>query len=92
MERESAWLKYDDAAAAELEELAASYIDFISENKTERACAAAAVRLAEEAGYRPLSEAVEAGAPLRPATRCGRARGVRPSCWRMSGPSRWSRA
>lgn len=66
MERESAWLKYDDAAVAELEELAASYIDFISENKTERACAAAAVRLAEEAGYRPLSEAVEAGARLAP--------------------------
>ena len=43
MEREVAWKKYDEAASAEVEALAADYIDFISDNKTERECAAAAI-------------------------------------------------
>ena len=34
MERESAWKRYDEDQLAELEQLAAGYIDFISENKT----------------------------------------------------------
>ena len=50
MERETAWKKYDKAALAELETLAADYIDFISDNKTERECAAAAIAAAEDAG------------------------------------------
>ena len=41
MEREVAWKKYDEASLDELEALAVDYIDFISENKTERECAAA---------------------------------------------------
>ena len=40
MEREVAWKKYDEASLDELEALAVDYIDFISENKTERECAA----------------------------------------------------
>ena len=43
MEREVAWKKYDEAALDELEALAVDYIDFISENKTERECATAAI-------------------------------------------------
>ena len=43
MEREVAWKKYDEASLDELEALAIDYIDFISENKTERECAAAAI-------------------------------------------------
>ncbi|MBQ3106209.1 MAG: aminopeptidase, partial [Eggerthellaceae bacterium] len=65
MEREVAWRKYDDADLAALGELAADYITFISENKTERECAVAAIRLAEEHGYLPLDEAVREGRALQ---------------------------
>ena len=54
MERDVAWNKYDEADDEALEELAAEYIGFISQNKTERECAASAIRLAEAYGYRPL--------------------------------------
>lgn len=66
MEHETAWKKYDEADLEALEHLAAEYIDFISENKTERACAATAVTMAEAAGYRPLAAAVSEGRTLKP--------------------------
>lgn len=66
MEREVAWKKYDEAALAELGKLGADYIEFISKNKTERECAAAAVELAEKAGYRSLEDAVREGRMLAP--------------------------
>ena len=66
MEHEVAWKKYDEVDLEALEGLAANYIDFISENKTERRCAAAAIAMAEKAGYSPLSEAVREGRALRP--------------------------
>ena len=59
MEREVAWKKYDEAASAEVEALAADYIDFISDNKTERECAAAAIA-AVRAASRDELFAVEA--------------------------------
>ena len=65
MERESAWKRYDTAQLVELEALAGRYIDFISENKTERACAKAAVAAAEAAGYMPLEDAVRDGRALK---------------------------
>ena len=65
MEREVAWKKYDEASLDELEALAVDYIDFISENKTERECAASAVALAEEHGYLPLDQAVREGRALK---------------------------
>ena len=65
MERDVAWKKYDDADLEALEHLAAEYIDFISDNKTERACAATAIALAEEHGYRALDEAVREGRALK---------------------------
>ena len=61
----TAWKKYDEADLEALEQLTAEYIDFISDNKTERECAAAAIALAEERGYRPLDEAVREGRALR---------------------------
>ena len=64
MEREVAWKKYDDEACAQLEALAADYITYISENKTERECAAAAIKMVEAAGYRSLAEAVTEGRTL----------------------------
>lgn len=66
MERESAWKRYDEDQLAELEQLAASYIDFISENKTEREFSAAAIRSAEAAGYESLDTAISAGRKLAP--------------------------
>ena len=66
MEHEVAWKRYDEVELEALEGLAANYIDFISENKTERRCAAAAVAMAEKAGYTPLSEAVRDGRALKP--------------------------
>ncbi len=66
MEREVAWKKYDDAALADLEALAADYIDFISRCKTERECAQEMVKLAERAGYRSLNSYVENRFELKP--------------------------
>ena len=66
MERDVAWKKYDEAELGRLNALAADYIDFISENKTERECAAAAIELAEKVGYRSLDEAVRDGRTLVP--------------------------
>ena len=50
MEREVAWTKYDEASLDDLEALAVDYIDFISENKTERECAAAVRAVVDERG------------------------------------------
>ena len=69
MERDVAWKKYDEAALAELEALAADYIDFISANKTERECAAAAIAAAEEAGYDSLADLIAAGTPAGPGSK-----------------------
>ncbi len=66
MERENAWKKYTAEDLDELERVAADYIEFISENKTERECAAAAIVAAEAAGYMPLELAIEEGRALKP--------------------------
>lgn len=66
MEREVAWKSYDEKDMAQLQQLAADYIDFISRNKTERECAHAAVRLAQEAGYASLDEAISSKRALKP--------------------------
>ena len=66
MERKNAWKTYDEADLDALERLAAGYVDFISENKTERECAAAAVRMAKEAGYESLEDVRARGGRLQP--------------------------
>ncbi len=65
MEREIAWEKYDETQLAALEELTRKYIDFISENKTERECVTATIQLAEAAGYCSLEKAVNEGRSLK---------------------------
>ncbi len=65
MERPNAWKGYSDEQLAELDALCARYIDFISDNKTERECCASAIKLAEAAGYQPLSECVAQGRQLK---------------------------
>ena len=69
MEREVAWKKYDEASLDELEALAVDYIDFISENKTERECAAAAIAAAADAGYDSLADCIAAGTPVGPGSK-----------------------
>lgn len=69
MERNVAWKQYDETALAELEALAADYIDFISENKTERECATAAIAAAENAGYDSLADCIAAGTPVGPGSK-----------------------
>lgn len=64
MERPCAWNSYDTDSLACLEALNERYRRFISENKTERECVAAAVKMAKDAGYKDLSEAVAAGQPV----------------------------
>lgn len=66
MEHESAWKRYDADQLDELERLAGEYLDFISDNKTERRCVRSAISLAEQAGYRCLDEAIEDGRRLMP--------------------------
>ncbi|MEI3376597.1 MAG: aminopeptidase [Coriobacteriales bacterium] len=65
MERENAWKTYTDAQLEELEALSRDYIDFISDNKTERECTQSAIELAEKAGYKPLAKAIESGQALK---------------------------
>ena len=69
MEREVAWKKYDEAASAEVEALAADYINFISDNMTERECAAAAIAAAEDAGYDSLADCITTGTPVGPGSK-----------------------
>ncbi len=65
LERKVAWEGYTDQQFEELNGLASRYIDFISNNKTERRCFAGAVAQAEAAGYKPLAEAVREGRALK---------------------------
>lgn len=65
MERKSAWSAYSHDDRMALERLAAKYIDFISENKTERMCAATSIAMAKECGYRSLDQLVRDNQPLK---------------------------
>ena len=64
MNTEIAWKKYNESDLAELERIAAEYIDFISENKIEREFALAAVEQAEAAGYRNIDDVYAEGGTL----------------------------
>ena len=69
MERKNAWTTYSSEQTSELEEFSRAYTSFISENKTERECAASAIALAEAAGYARLNDLIAAGATLKPGAR-----------------------
>ena len=66
MERKVAWESYSEDQLEELEALSKRYIDFISENKTERRCFRASVAQVQAAGYISLEEAIAKGQPLKP--------------------------
>ena len=80
MEHKNAWLAYDEPQLAELEKLAANYIEFISANKTERECVATAIEQAREAGYISLDEASNSLRATRSTPSCT----AKPSSWRTS--------
>ena len=65
MEREVAWKKYDKEQLDELEKLSADYIEFISQNKTERECTQTAIQLAEKAGYQSLDALLKSKKTLK---------------------------
>ena len=85
MEREVAWKKYDEASLDELEALAVDYIDFISENKTERECAAAAIAAAEDAGYDSLADCIAAGTAMGPGSKLWACALIKGFCGRKPG-------
>ena len=64
LERKNAWEGYNADQLEELDGLASRYIDYISNNKTERRCFAAAVKQAEAAGYESLENVVREGRTL----------------------------
>lgn len=65
MERKNAWNGYDEKELARLGAVTEEYKRFLSEGKTERECAALAVKMAKERGYRSIEEARKEGKPLK---------------------------
>ncbi|MEG0071447.1 MAG: aminopeptidase [Raoultibacter sp.] len=65
MERTNAWKKYREEDISELEKLASDYIDFISDNKTERECATTAIARAEACGYKNLGTVLKTKQKLK---------------------------
>ena len=65
MERPCAWKKYTPQQIEELEELCRGYKQFLSENKTERLCVKAGIKMAEEAGYVDLETVIAEGRALK---------------------------
>lgn len=92
MERKNAWEGYSTDQLEELDGLASRYIDFISNNKTERRCFAAAVKQAEAAGYESLENVVARAARSKRAAKYGLACMASRSFWLISAPSRSRRA
>ncbi len=65
MERKNAWLSYDAAQKAKLNELCERYKEFITRGKTERECVDQAVEAAEKAGFISLEKARKKGRKLK---------------------------
>ena len=66
MEKKNAWTGYKSKDLKELEKLNSEYKEFITSAKTERRCVSELTRLAEEAGYRNLSEVILNKEEIRP--------------------------
>ena len=66
MYKENAWKKYTDEEMKKVMEFSEGYKAFLSEGKTERACARLTLRMAEEKGFRDLEEVLKAGDSLKP--------------------------
>ena len=66
MERRNAWNQYDEAALEKVEAAAKGYKAYLDAGKTERECAAEAIRMAKEAGYISLEDAIKEGRQVKP--------------------------
>ena len=64
MKEINSWTNYNEQEIAELEKLSGDYIDFISDNKTEREVTTALVEMAEAKGYKNLDEIIKNGEKL----------------------------
>lgn len=65
MKNKSIWTKYTVKELKELNTFADSYVNFISDNKTERECVDTIVNEIEESGYVNLKKAIKAGKKLK---------------------------
>ena len=65
MERRNAWLSYTEAEEQKLEQVNASYRQFLDDGKTERECVTEIVRQAEAAGYVSLEEKLAKKEPVK---------------------------
>ena len=63
MKRENCWMTYQEKDLKALDKLASGYRTFISENKTERECAAFFKKEAEAAGYRNMDDLIDGDQP-----------------------------
>ncbi len=61
MSNEAVWQTYSAGDIEKLEEISSAYIDFISENKTEREFISASIKLAEEKGYVNIEDVMKQG-------------------------------
>ena len=65
MKRDSVWGKYNGVDIENLEKLNKRYIDFLSQCKTERECAARSVEMAKAKGYKSIEDVIKEGKPLK---------------------------
>jgi aspartyl aminopeptidase len=66
MERKNAWNYYNPEEKKRVEDICHAYCHFLDCSKTERECAASAIKLARAQGYRNLETIKEAREPLKP--------------------------
>lgn len=60
------WMKYDETALKELEEINSRYKECLDKGKTERECVSLTIDLAKKAGYRDLADVAAKGEKLVP--------------------------
>ncbi|MGC4019992.1 MAG: aminopeptidase [Muricomes sp.] len=66
MERKNAWNYYSTEEKKRVEDISTAYCHFLDCSKTERECAASAIKLARSRGYRDLDTIKEAKESLKP--------------------------
>lgn len=62
--KENIWTTYDERQLAELDEISEKYKECLNAGKTERECVELSIRMAEETGYRNISDVMAAGKEL----------------------------
>lgn len=62
--KENIWTTYDERQLAELNEISEKYKECLNAGKTERECVELSIRMAEETGYRNISDVMAAGEKL----------------------------